>query len=89
MNPPTSTYVFGVYGRTIKSAKEVICRMINNKLLTVFTEIETIVNNHSLTQGSHNCEDTVALALLDKYKPYSRRETQRGTKKMDGQTNTC
>lgn len=81
--------MFGVYGRTIKSAKEVICRMINNKLLTVFTEIETIVNNHSLTQGSHNYEDTVALALLDKYKPYSRRETQRGTKKMDGQTNTC
>lgn len=31
--------------------------MIKNKLLTVLTEIETIVNNHSLTQGSDNCED--------------------------------
>lgn len=52
-------------------------KMFQNTLLTgyqlqaVFTEIETIVNNHPLTYFSHNCEDINALTpnhfLIGKY----------------------
>ena len=76
-NPPAAPYMGGIWERIIRTVKSVMFSMIKNtfltdfKLMTIFTEIEAIVNNRPLTYVSDYPDDrepfTPNHLLLDRY----------------------
>ena len=60
----------GIWGRIIRTAKNIMLSIIKNSVLThfqltvIFTEIEEIVNNRPLTYVSDNPYDLELLTLL-------------------------
>ena len=66
-NPSASPHMGGVWERGIKTVKYVLYSMIKgtaltiSQLCTIFTEIEAIVNNRSLTHVSDSPDDFEAL----------------------------
>ena len=76
-NPPAAPHMGGTWERLIRTVKNVIFSKIKNtvltdfQLMTIFTEIEVIVNNRPLTYGSDNPDDFELLTpnnlLLGRY----------------------
>ena len=76
-NPPASPHMGGLWERTIRTVKSVMFSMIKNtvltdfQLMTIFTEIENIVNNRPITHVNDDYDDLEALTpnhfLVGKY----------------------
>ena len=66
-NPPASPHMGGAWERLIRSVKEVMTGLMNNRILTdpqlhtLFTEVENIVNSRPLTHLSDSVDDLQAL----------------------------
>ena len=76
-NPPTSPHMGRVWENMVRTVKRVLYSMMKNtmladfQLMTIFTEIENIINNCPLTDVSDDFDDLEALTpnhfLLGKY----------------------
>ena len=66
-NPPAAPHMGGAWERLIRSVKQVMAGLMNDRVLTdpqlntLFTEVENIVNSRPLTHLSDNIEDLQAL----------------------------
>ena len=66
-NPPSSPHMGGVWERMIRTVKEAMFSIVKDRvltdfqMLTLFSEVENIVNNRPLTYLSENHEDLEAL----------------------------
>ena len=66
-NPPASPHMGGVWERAVRTVKNVMYSMIKNtvltefQLITILTEIESVVNNRPLTHVSDSPDDFEAL----------------------------
>ena len=81
-NPPSAPHMGGVWERLVRSVKEVLTALLQDKVLTdpqlatLLTEVESILNNRPLTHVSTNSEDLEALTpnhlLLGLHKQWGR-----------------
>ena len=81
-NPPSAPHMGGVWERLVRSVKEVLMALLQDKVLTdpqlatLLTEVESILNNRPLTHISSNSEDLEALTpnhlLLGLHKQWGR-----------------
>ena len=66
-NPPSAPHMSGAWERLVKSVKEVMHILMQDRVLTdsqyatILTEVEAILNNRPLTAASTNVEDLSAL----------------------------
>ena len=66
-NPPSAPHMGGVWERLVRSVKEVMTGLLQDKVLTdpqlatLLTEVESILNNRPLTHNSTDSEDLEAL----------------------------
>ena len=68
-NPPSAPHMGGAWERMVRSVKEVLSGLMRERtvtdpqLLTLFTEVENIVNSRPLTHISDDIDDLSALTL--------------------------
>ena len=66
-NPPSAPHMGGIWERLVRSVKEVMTGLLQDKVLTdpqlatLLTEVESILNNRPLTHNSTDSEDLEAL----------------------------
>ena len=66
-NPPSAPHMGGAWERLVRSSKEVLCGLVQKKvltdsqLITFLTEVERILNSRPLTHISENIDDLDAL----------------------------
>lgn len=66
-NPPSAPHMGGAWERLVRSVKEVMCGLMKDRiltdfqLLTLFTEVENIINSRPLTHISDDIDDLTAL----------------------------
>ena len=66
-NPPSAPHMGGAWERLVRSSKEVLCGLVQKKvltdsqLITFLTEVECILNSRPLTHISENIDDLDAL----------------------------
>ena len=84
-NPPASPHMGGVWERMIRSVKEIISGLTKDiiltdfQLMTLLTEVESILNNRPLTHSSEDTDDLEALTPNHALIGHSRNWNNMGT----------
>ncbi|XP_070546561.1 uncharacterized protein [Ptychodera flava] len=76
-NPPTASHMGGVWERQIRTVRSILVSLLRNQVLdderldTIFAEVENLVNSHPLTIVSDDSKDAPALTPNDLF-PYGK-----------------